>query len=509
MAVKRKNNKKSSARSFIRVGSFGKGKKRPNKLTALVFAIVFGVIGGAYILATHALSGGLLATMETGDFSQFNMGTQTQNSGASISVDTSRAYEGTRSAKAAYYGGGGNNYARGLESINWSDGTDVWYGEAVYLPAGFKNAMQGEVDLMRWDNYSLSNTSQDWGGIVIYGSDKMARLMRFNAQGDHATLIGPFNLQEGQWNWVEVHQKLSQYNGQALSELYINGSKIGSSTVANKYSRDITRIRYGLVAVASGSQINPLTLWFDRAYYGSSQLGPYNSPDTASPTVSVTTPTSGSTVGGTVNLSATASDNVGIASVQFKVDGQNYGSQLTTAPYTVKLDTTKLTDGTHTITAVANDTAGNSTNSSSVGVTVSNTSSNGGGGSGGSSTVVEGESFSYSGFANLYNDSNDSGGKDLRFISNGSATKTVTLPEGTQLTLRVRVWACSSSPKMTVALDGNTIQSTSVPYTSYKDYVIPVNISAGSHKISVTMSNGYYSSNSCGNSLHLDKLTVN
>src|SRR5205823_2031793 len=40
----------------------------------------------------------LSATLETGDFSQFNMGAQTAGSGASVSVDTSRAYGGVHSA---------------------------------------------------------------------------------------------------------------------------------------------------------------------------------------------------------------------------------------------------------------------------------------------------------------------------------------------------------------------------------------------------------------------------
>src|SRR5205809_184314 len=43
-------------------------------------------------------------------------------------------------------------------------------------------------------------------------------------------------------------------------------------------------------------------------------------PDTTPPTVSITAPTSGATVSGTTTVSATASDNVGVAGVQFKLD---------------------------------------------------------------------------------------------------------------------------------------------------------------------------------------------
>ena len=46
--------------------------------------------------------------------------------------------------------------------------------------------------------------------------------------------------------------------------------------------------------------------------------------------------------------------------------GENVGVIDTSAPYAVKLDTTKLPDGTVTLTAVASDAAGNHTTSTPV-----------------------------------------------------------------------------------------------------------------------------------------------
>ena len=96
-------------------------------------------------------------------------------------------------------------------------------------------------------------------------------------------------------------------------------------------------------------------------------------PDTTPPTVSVTSPAAGATLSGTVNLTATASDNVAVAMVQFKVDGANSGSGLSAAPYSYQLDTKTLSDGNHVITAVAGDAAGNTATSASVAVKVNNT----------------------------------------------------------------------------------------------------------------------------------------
>jgi hypothetical protein len=94
--------------------------------------------------------------------------------------------------------------------------------------------------------------------------------------------------------------------------------------------------------------------------------------DATGPTVSVTAPGAGATVAGTINVTATASDNVGVVGVQFRLDGVNLGAEATTAPYTVSWDTSTATNASHTLTAVARDAAGNSTTTASVVVTVSN-----------------------------------------------------------------------------------------------------------------------------------------
>jgi len=94
--------------------------------------------------------------------------------------------------------------------------------------------------------------------------------------------------------------------------------------------------------------------------------------DTTPPTVSITAPAAGATITGAITVTATATDNVGVVGVQFKLDGANLGSQVTTTPYSVSWTTTSATNGSHTLTAVARDAAGNQTTSSGVSVTVGN-----------------------------------------------------------------------------------------------------------------------------------------
>ena len=90
--------------------------------------------------------------------------------------------------------------------------------------------------------------------------------------------------------------------------------------------------------------------------------------DTTPPTVIASE--SGSS--GTITLSATASDNVGVSNVEFHVDGVLKGSDAT-APHSMALDSTTLADGSHSLTARAVDAAGNAATSTAVSFAVSNT----------------------------------------------------------------------------------------------------------------------------------------
>jgi endoglucanase len=73
------------------------------------------------------------------------------------------------------------------------------------------------------------------------------------------------------------------------------------------------------------------------------------------PTVQITAPASGATVSGTaVALSATATDNSGVARVEFRIDNGAVTSD-TTAPYGITFNASGLSAGSHTATATAYD----------------------------------------------------------------------------------------------------------------------------------------------------------
>ena len=110
-----------------------------------------------------------------------------------------------------------------------------------------------------------------------------------------------------------------------------------------------------------------------------------NATDTTRPTVTITSPAANAVVSGTINVTASASDNVGVVGVQFKNNGNNLGAEDLSAPFSVSANTTTVPDGSYNLTAVARDAAGNVTTSAPVAITVRN-----------SATVPSGGTVSFS-----------------------------------------------------------------------------------------------------------------
>ena len=101
----------------------------------------------------------------------------------------------------------------------------------------------------------------------------------------------------------------------------------------------------------SGSGSCSVTMDDDRTVSG-------NFADVENPTVALTSPaTTNAIVRGTMNLSATASDNAGVSRVDFSYGGSFVGND-TSPPYGLAVDSTTRPDGRHTVGARATDTSG-------------------------------------------------------------------------------------------------------------------------------------------------------
>jgi len=142
-------------------------------------------------------------------------------------------------------------------------------------------------------------------------------------------------------------------------QFQLDGNNLGGADTSSPYSiswntTGASNGSHTLSAVATATlglqfSSNPITVTVNN--------GP--PPDTTPPSVSISSPGAGQTVSGTVTVSANASDNVGVTSVQFRLDGANLGAEDTAAPYAVSWNTTTVANGSHSLTATARDAAGN------------------------------------------------------------------------------------------------------------------------------------------------------
>src|SRR4029077_9491837 len=92
-------------------------------------------------------------------------------------------------------------------------------------------------------------------------------------------------------------------------------------------------MNWDTTATSAGAHVLTATARDAAGNQTSASVGITIANDTTAPTVTVTNPAQGATVAGTITLSATAADNIGVAGVQFTLDGVNLGAEDTAAPY--------------------------------------------------------------------------------------------------------------------------------------------------------------------------------
>ncbi len=185
-------------------------------------------------------------------------------------------------------------------------------------------------------------------------------------------------------DWSQWHYLVGTFDiTTGTAKIYVDGvlanTSAASSTFGATLNNSIDTPKIGANGRTSSDYwaglLDDVRVW-DRAISASEVETLYSSmlPDATAPTVAITAPSASATISGVSVLTASSSDAVGVVGVQFKRGGNTLiGSEDTTSPYIATLDTTALSDGTYSLTAVSRDAAGNYATSSSVSVTVDNT----------------------------------------------------------------------------------------------------------------------------------------
>jgi TRAP-type mannitol/chloroaromatic compound transport system substrate-binding protein len=152
-------------------------------------------------------------------------------------------------------------------------------------------------------------------------------------------------------------------------DIWIDGVDSNATWRATGTSQTIsgldTKVAHTFKLESRWNQANPAL------YPQSNELSVEAFRDTTAPTVAITSPSANTTVTSaqTLNIVASASDDTGVTKVEFYDGGSLIGTD-TTNPFSVSLPVTEANNGTHNLTAIAYDAAGNSNKSSTVAVTV-------------------------------------------------------------------------------------------------------------------------------------------
>jgi hypothetical protein len=164
---------------------------------------------------------------------------------------------------------------------------------------------------------------------------------------------------------ITVSAIASDNVGVSLVEFHVDGVLKASSNVA-PYSASLNS-----TTLANGSHSLVAKAYDAAGNVGSSSAFAFSVNNVASDVTAPTVSASEAGASGTITLSATASDNIGVSKVEFYVDNVLKGSD-TTAPYSITLNSTTLTNGSHSLTAKAYDAAGNIGTSTAAAFSVNN-----------------------------------------------------------------------------------------------------------------------------------------
>jgi hypothetical protein len=154
-------------------------------------------------------------------------------------------------------------------------------------------------------------------------------------------------------------------SAQLLVDGVVSGTRLGAAPFV--FSWDTTK-------VADGGHTIQVRVTDAQARTAVSALL-HETVDNTAPVATLYQPLPSARLSGVATFQAHASDAYGVASVQFRVDGAPVGAPLTRPDagqpylYSLAYDTSTLTPGAHTVSAVVTDGAGNATTTAAVSVT--------------------------------------------------------------------------------------------------------------------------------------------
>lgn len=221
--------------------------------------------------------------------------------------------------------------AFGLALITASLLPSVANASACSLPSTDYGTVSSTVSVPTAATYRI------WSRMIV--PDTTNTTYALEIDGQTCFIIGGSSVSTSSWTWVDYQ------NGNTTDKAQLSLAK-GSHTLK-------------MIGLKPNVQLDKVIMISDTTCVPTGFGDNCNTPtDTTAPTVALTAPTEGVTVTGTVPISATASDNIGVDKVEFYLNSTLLGTDIT-APYGLDWNSASMTNSTYTLTAKAYDVAGN------------------------------------------------------------------------------------------------------------------------------------------------------
>jgi hypothetical protein len=225
---------------------------------------------------------------------------------------------------------------------------------------------------------TLGGTCPDGTSGTYHSTPSLDRLKVSTLDGSPLTAGKTVRIEATVWAWLTggVDTVDLYYSASTTSPTWV---RIGTFNVATAGAQ-VVSTTYTLPSQAGAQAIrglsryggSPTSACMSSSYTDHDDLVfTVGARDTAVPTTSLTAPTAGAVVRGSVTLTASATDNVGVTKVEF-YDGTTLLGTRTVPPYEYSWNTARAANGTHTLISQAYDVAGNVGTSAGVQVTVDN-----------------------------------------------------------------------------------------------------------------------------------------
>jgi len=146
------------------------------------------------------------------------------------------------------------------EGLSYAPGDEVWIGGSWYVTDATKLAWSR---LMNLGHFEGSNDADNWNlGLRVRDAGMEVSARNYESDAGESVLMPARPIPEGRWFDVVLHFRLSPADGQALTEVYLDGELVETTTKSNMLSaRPLHFFNAGLPYFWPGN--GPTTVYFD------------------------------------------------------------------------------------------------------------------------------------------------------------------------------------------------------------------------------------------------------